>query len=640
MCGLAGVVRLTGERPAEASVSSSLAALSFRGPDARNVWHDGPCSLLHCRLRVIDTTTRADQPMVRERGERVAMVYNGEIYNFRALRKELVEAGWQFTTTSDAEVLLAGYLTWNTQVFRRARGMWAVAFWHPATRRVVLARDPLGKKPLVYQAGAGTVTFASSVAALLPLLDETPAIDPAAIDCYLAHLAVPFEHAVFKGIAKVPPGGIVTWSPDAGITLAQYWTPPDGPKSRSGDAADEVEHLLRQSVRRRLESDVPLGVFLSAGYDSGLVAALAAQESGGSLVAVTAGTLGSGYDERDAARLIANHCGLDHRLLEVPAVSAAVLPRLMAELGEPFGDASLLPSYEVARAARREITVALTGDGGDEAFFGYATFRAAHLAERYRRIVPGTLRRMLHARTQGITADTWRRRAAALFEYGAGGTFADSFRNRMGFTPAQRAQLLHDGAGSRGHVAEHVYVERLRRWGTLPDADALRRTFFETYLPNDYLTKVDTATMAASLEARCPFLDVDLVEFALSLPAEVAFPGGRLKALLRPLVRRHLPKEILRRPKTGFGVPVGQWLRGPLQVAFGEFVCRPGTLMESIVDPTKAREFLAAHARGADHSTRLWALLALGVWCAVVVERRWARDEPLPVGPVVAPAAR
>ena len=640
MCGLAGVVRLTGGRPTDVSVAGSLAALSFRGPDTQHVWHDGPCTLLHCRLRVIDINTRADQPMVRERGERVAMVYNGEIYNFRELRKELIEAGWQFATTSDAEVFLAGYLAWSADVFRRARGMWAVAFWHPATRRVVLSRDPLGKKPIVYQAGAGSLAFASSVSALLPLLDEAPAIDPDALDCYLAHLAVPFEHAVFTGVAKVPPGGIVTWTPELGTGVERFWTPPPGPTPYRGDAVVETEHLLRQAVRRRLESDVPLGVFLSAGYDSGLVAALAAQESGGSLVAVTAGTQGSGYDERDGARLIAERYGLEHRPLEVPAVSAAVLPRLMGELGEPFGDASLLPSYEVARAARREITVALTGDGGDEAFFGYATFRAAHLAQRYRRVVPGRLRRMLHARTQGITADTWRRRVAALFEYGAGELFADSFRNRMGFTPAQRAQLLRNGAGPRGHKAEHVYAERLRRWATLPDSDALRRTFFETYLPNDYLTKVDTATMAASLEARCPFLDVDLVEFVLSLPADVAFPGGRLKALLRPLVRRHLPKEILGRPKTGFGVPVGRWLRGPLRSAFEEFVCRPGTLMATLVDPAVAREFLATHVRGADHSTRLWALLALGVWSAVVVERRWPRDEPLPVGPAAATAAQ
>ncbi|MGH7537093.1 MAG: asparagine synthetase B family protein, partial [Gemmatimonadales bacterium] len=219
--------------------------------------------MLHCRLRVIDVAARSDQPMVRERGERVVMVYNGEIYNFRTLRDDLVRAGWQFTTTSDAEVLLAGYITWQTGVFHRARGMWAVAFWHPASRRLVLSRDPLGKKPLVYHTGVDRVAFASSVSALLPLLDTTPEIDPVAIDCYLAHLAVPFEHAVFQGVAKVPPGGIVTWTPENGASVERYWGVPEGSTRHSGDVDEKVEFLLRQAVRRRLESDVPLGVFLS-----------------------------------------------------------------------------------------------------------------------------------------------------------------------------------------------------------------------------------------------------------------------------------------------------------------------------------------------------------------------------------------
>ncbi len=638
MCGLAGMVRVSGAGPADASIAEVFKALDHRGPDARGVWREGPCTLLHCRLRVIDVAPRSDQPMTRERGERVVMAYNGEIYNYRSLRTELAKADWQFTTTSDAEVLLAGYLTWGRDVFHRARGMWAVAFWHPVARRLVLARDPLGKKPLVYHARGDAIGFASSVSALLPLLDAVPAVNHAAIDCYLAHLVVPYEHAVFQGISKVPPGGIVTWTPSAGIQVDRYWTLPAECGATAEDAATEVERLLRQAIRRRLESDVPLGMFLSAGYDSGLVAALATQESGRRLVAVTAGTQGSGYDEREDARLIATRYGMEFRPLEVPSISAAVLPKLIAELGEPFGDASLLPSYEVARVARQEITVALTGDGGDEAFFGYGTFRGVHLAERYRRVVPGLLRRMLHASSRGITSDGWRRRAAALFEYGVS-PLAESFRNRMGFDPAQRARLQGQGTRSPQHLAEHVYAERLRRWHALPDAEALRRTFLDTFLPNDYLTKVDTATMAASLEARCPFLDLDLIEFVLRLPPEVAFPGGRLKVLLRPLVRRHLPAEILGRPKTGFGIPVGQWLRGSLQGAFEEFVCRRDSFMTTLVDPEVARGFLTAHARGADHGTRLWALLALGVWSAVVVERRWPADEPLPVSATAGAAA-
>ncbi len=638
MCGLAGVVRMSGSGPAEAPVAAALEALIHRGPDAQGVWREGPCTLLHRRLRVIDLDPRSDQPMSRERGERVVMVYNGEIYNYRTLREELARGEWEFATTSDAEVLLAGYLTWGTRVFRRARGMWAVAFWHPASQRLVLARDPLGKKPLVYHAQGDAICFASTVSALLPLLAVAPPIDRAAIDCYLAHLAVPFEHAVFQGTAKVPPGGIVTWTPTAGIDTERYWELPSRAQVPDGDATAEVERLLRLAVRRRLESDVPLGVFLSAGYDSGLVAALAAQESGRRLVAVTAGTVGSGNDERDDARRIADRYGMEYRPLEVPAISAAVLPKLIAELGEPFGDASLLPAYAVAQQARSEITVALTGDGGDEAFFGYGTFRGVHLAERYRRMVPGILRRLLHESSRGITTDGWRRRAAALFEYGSG-PIAESFRNRMGFTLQQRAQLMSVGPGVAAHLAEHVYGDRLRRWRALPDAEALRRTFLETFLPNDYLTKVDTATMAASLEARCPFLDLDLIEFVVGLPPAIGFPGGRLKALLRPLVRRHLPVEILKRPKTGFGVPVAQWLRGSLRGAFEEFVCRRDGFMATLVDPDVARVFLTAHARGADHGTRLWALLALGVWSAVVVERRWRADEPLPVSMIAGVAA-
>ena len=456
-------------------------------------------------------------------------------------------------------------------------------------------------------------------------------MDRRALDCYLGHTVIPFEHAIFEGVTKLPPGGLLEWTP-AGSRTSRFWRVPAAPAAVSvpvEEAAPELERLLRQAVRRRLESDVPLGLFLSAGFDSSLVAALAAQEHGGRLVAVTAGTVGSGYDERSAAALVAARYGLDHRLLEVPALSAASLPMLLGELGEPFGDSSILPSYDVARAARRDITVALTGDGGDESFFGYATFRGVRMGEQLRRWVPLPVRRLLHGATRGVTREGWLRRAGALFEYGVG-PISESYRNRMGFDARTRAALLRGSVP--GHQAEHVYAERLERFRALPDADALRRTFFETYLPNDYLVKVDTATMAASLEARSPFLDVDVVEFALSLPEATAFRGAQLKALLRPLVSRLLPPEILQRPKTGFGVPVGHWMRGPLAGALEEFVFRSDTAMAGLVDPGVARRVYDAHRAGADHGTRLWSLLCLGVWSAVVLERRWPATDPLPVG--------
>jgi asparagine synthase (glutamine-hydrolysing) len=632
MCGLAGLI--DGSTTARATaIEAALNALGRRGPDSREVWHEGPCTLLHCRLRVLDTSQRADQPMSRDGPARLVMVYNGEIYNYKALRDDLTRVGLTFTTTSDAEVLLAGFQVWGRDIFSRARGMWAAAFWEPTLGRLTLARDPLGKKPLVFSCANNRMAFASSVSALLSLVDEIPEIDGDAVACYLGNLVVPFEHSMLKGIHKVPPGSIVTWVQGKSPHVSQYWSAPNVSEGRIDheQVTEEVERLLRVAVRRRLESDVPLGLFLSAGYDSGIVTALAAQESPRPLVAVTAGTDGSGQDERGIAATVARRYGLEYRPLEVPALSAASLPLLIAELGEPFGDSSILPSYEVARAARKEMTVALTGDGGDEAFFGYPTFRGVHLASYYRRIVPLVLRKALLNATRHETRDTWRRRLAALLEYGAR-PLAQSFRNRMGFSPEERAMLLRRKDGQVTHQAEHVYGERLARWSHVPDADALRRVWYETYLPNDYLTKVDTATMASSLEARCPFLDVDLVEFMLRLPQGIAFPGGRLKGLLRPLAKRLLPSEVRRRAKTGFSIPISAWLRGPLRPALEEFVFRDDTLMAELVDPQMCRTFLNSHLKGADHGTRLWSLLALGVWCAVVGEKRWLATEPLPIG--------
>ncbi len=630
MCGLAGLVGTArGPLPPRAA-RAVLEALGRRGPDASQACAGDGYTLLHTRLRIIDVSAGADQPMAFPAQSPIVMVFNGEIYNYRALRDELAALGWRFATASDAEVLLAGYHFWDTQVFRRARGMWAVGFWHPAERRLTLSRDPLGKKPLFYAAGDGCA-FASSATALLPLLERTPPIDPAALDCYLAHLTVPFEHTIFAGVHKVPPGSAVIWQAGRPLRTERYWQLPDGAAVDPEEAAGEVERLLRRAVRRRLESDVPLGVFLSAGFDSGLVAALAAEESGRRLVAVTAGTTGSGSDERPAARLVARRYGLEHHALEVPVVSATALPRLLAELGEPFGDSSILPSFEVARAARRDITVALTGDGGDEGFFGYETFQGVYLAERYRRLVPAGVRRTLQVATGSPDARGWRRRLGALCEYGAA-PLAQSFRNRMGFAPQARRALLRPDWRPAAHQAEHIYRDRLAGLQALPDSDALRRTLFGTFLPNDYLPKVDTATMAASLEARCPFLDVELVEFVLRLPERVAFARARRKRLLVPLVRRLLPRALWGRPKTGFTVPVAAWLRGPLRPAFEEFVLRPGTLVTDMLDGAEVRGLLTAHARGADHSTRLWGVLALGVWAAVTVERRWSATDPLPMG--------
>src|SRR5258708_768705 len=292
MCGLAGVIDVRDSVVPDVRIGQALDALKHRGPDAHRVWTEGPCTLLHCRLRILDLSERADQPtMLRQRG-RMTMVYNGEIYNFRELRDELSRLGYAFATTSDAEVLLTGFHAWGTDVFRCARGMWAAAFWEPDIMRLTLARDPLGQTPLRTAASPERVVFASNMSALVALLDRTPEVDRAALTCYLGHLCVPQEHSVFVGVEKVPPGRTVSWTPGGRPAWTPYWRVPathPGDLSKA-DVSTQADRLLRQAVRRRLESDVPLGVFLSAGYDSGLVAAFAAQASGRSLVAITSGT--------------------------------------------------------------------------------------------------------------------------------------------------------------------------------------------------------------------------------------------------------------------------------------------------------------------------------------------------------------
>lgn len=626
MCGLAGLIGGKMDERAWRRVAEMLAR---RGPDASRLWSDGAdVALFHARLRVVDLSLEADQPMEREFfGMRLMIAFNGEVYNCAWLRAQLEADGAAFRTRSDTEVLLAGFARWGEDVFRRARGMWAAAIWNPAERRLVLARDPLGKKPLFYSCCDGAITFASTLRALLALSPQTPRLSSRALDAYLGLLYVPPSLSIFEGVRKVPPGSVVSWRQGDVPRVATYWEPPppDSHGPPFAEAAGEIERLLRAAIRRRLESDVPLGIFLSAGVDSGLVAALAAQESGARLVAVCAGTKGHPSDERSGARLVANRCGLDFREVELPPLSAGALPGLIADVGEPFGDSSLVSTYAVANAARAEMTVALTGDGGDEGFFGYRAFTGVRWAARWRRCVPAPLRRLAVRATDGWRDGGARQAAATLLRMGAG-PLADNYVNRMGFSARDRAALLRPEWRVAPPQAEAFLRDLLLESRHCPDVDALRRAMVRGDLPGDYLVKVDSATMAASLEARCPFLDRDLLDFVLRVPPRVSFFEGRRKALLWPLVNRLLPEELRRRPKTGFSPPLSGWFRGPLIEPFrGLVLDASGTLCDA-VDPSVAARFLEEHRRGWDHATRLWGLLALAVWWRIFVDCRAPED--------------
>lgn len=620
MCGLAGII-FAPAAGSESILEQLGREQAHRGPDGEGRFIDGEAAIVHRRLAVIDLDRRSAQPFVRADLGAI-LAFNGEIYNFGDLRRELELDGVQFRTQSDTEVLLVLLARQGPSALRRLRGMFALAFWEPVRRQLVLARDPLGKKPLYFAHRAdGAVVFASSVPSVVTALGRTPSVDPGVVAHYFAHLVVPEGRCIYSGIDAVAPGSWIRFEAGMEVARARYWDMPEPAMVRRTDLAEELEGLLRQAVRRRFIADVPVGAFLSAGKDSGLVVALAAEESHGPLHTFSAGTIGYEHDERAAARSVAERYGTLHTEVEVPPLTASALPQLLGQIGQPFGDASLLPSAAIAAAARRHVTVALTGDGGDELFFGYSVFNGVRLARRVRSAVPQGMLRAVRQLVGDGEGRGWRNRVDALLQYATAG-----FGNRMGWDVHRRARLLRI---RETEPAESVYMLAESRQGARHAAEALRRVLMCTWLPADYLVKVDRATMASALEARCPFLDVDVVEFALRLPESVAFPGGRNKALLEPLVRRYLPESLHHRRKTGFGVPIREWLLGSLRPAFDELVLRPGRAIHEWIRPDGAREAFAALAAGGVRADRLWALLVFGLWGAMTLEGDHGAEELL-----------
>ena len=629
MCGFGGVVLRSAGTVEERLLARMGRTLGHRGPDGTQTMASDGAGFVHCRLAIIDLSARANQPLSRPDLGAV-LAFNGEIYNFRELRAGLERSGSRFDTESDSEVLLAALVRDGPEALRALRGMFALAVWWPGERRLLLARDALGKKPLFYATREdGALVFGSTLQSILDALGRTPSLSGSAIANYLAHTVVPQEEVIYAGVRRVQPGEWIAFHGPDESGRGRFWEPGRTPawEGTSEELDAEVERTLRAAVRRRLVGDVPVGAFLSAGIDSGTIVALMAAEAGEPILTFTAGTQGDPYDERGAARAVASRYGTRHTEVEVPPLSAESLPRLLYQCGEPFGDASLLPTARVAEATRRHATVVLTGDGGDELFFGYPVFNGVRLAERLRGMAPGGALRALRSLAGDDRSAGFRNKLDALLEY-ASAPLAQSFRNRMGWSFDARRRLLQN---PEREPAEAIYARRLAACEHLPDADALRRTLLGTWLPNDYLVKVDVATMAVALEARSPFLDVDLVDLLLSVPERVAFPGGQRKALLRPIASRLLPESILRRPKSGFGVPVRSWLLGSLRSSYERFVTRPGLAIHEWIRPEAARSAYAELEGGSVRADRVWLLLTLGVWAAVAVEGVLAPEEPLDV---------
>lgn len=662
MCGIAGKLWFDASHPGDREgVARLLAALAHRGPDDEGLAVDGPVALGQRRLAIVDLSPRGRQPMSSEDGS-CLLVCNGEIYNHRELRAELAAAGHRFRSDSDNEVILALYRQWwgreGPDFVSRLEGMFAFALWDSRARRLVLARDRVGKKPLVYAHTSQGLVFASELGALArdPLVDRS--LDWAALSDYLAYKVVPHPATAFVGARKLPPASVLVAELGAGagagggersggaaprVSIHRTWRlapgsdetlPPD-----FDDAADEVLRLLRLAVRKRLMADVPLGAFLSGGLDSAAVVACMA-EAGGAVKTFTIGFSDAAWDETAQARKVARLFGTEHREAWVEPDAMALLGRLLRQHGEPFADASAIPTFLVAELARPHVKVVLTGDGGDESFAGYDRYRALALAGALDGVAAAPLRWALSAAASGAVAVGAAPVQGVLSGGGRGrGERLLRFADALHRTPRQRNHDWRIGGG-RTLLGGLLTEEGRRRlappsfYGAdLPRPLSLNEALVldvERYLPDDVLIKLDLATMAHGLEARAPFLDRELMEFAASLPGRYklgrAGSGsgsgsgrrtGRLqsKRVLRRALSNLLPADLLAGPKRGFGVPLDAWFRGPLLEPARQLLLSARARQRGLFQPQAVEALLEAHARNevAAHEP-LFTLLVLEQW--------------------------
>jgi asparagine synthase (glutamine-hydrolysing) len=628
MCGIAGLVDLRRRPTDPADVELLCGRLVHRGPDDLGVHVVGETGLGQRRLSIIDLTG-GRQPMANEDGS-IWVTFNGEIYNFQELRPALESRGHRFATRSDTEAILHSYEERGDNCVDGLRGMFAFALWDARRRRLLLARDRVGKKPLYYAIADGRFLFASELQALVAHPSVPRAIDPTAIDDYLTYGYIPSPKTAFLGVSKLPPAHTLSLElGDDGeaprLEVRRYWDLPYGPKLalHEHEAEEALLEQLTEAVRLRMIADVPLGALLSGGIDSSLVVALMSRLSDRPVK-----TFSIGFDERDFnelpyARLVAERYATDHHELIVRPDALDVLPRLVHQYGEPFADSSAVPSYYVAQLTRQHVKVALSGDGGDESFAGYERYFGSLLAETYRR-VPQVVRGRLIEPLASLVPDSGRRRArlaqAKRFLNVASQPLDRRYLRWVSyFSPAEKANLYQDGfraeldgldAGSWliGLLAE-AHAEGASHLDALLAADV------RSYLPEDLLVKMDIATMACSLEARSPLLDHKLMEFSARLPVRLKLAGRTSKVLLRRVARRLLPGQVLARRKMGFGVPVGEWMRGVLRPMIQDLLLSPGARCHDWVRPQAIQALMDAHLeRSADHTAKLWSLLWLELW--------------------------
>jgi asparagine synthase (glutamine-hydrolysing) len=621
MCGITGIVRSDGAPVDRDLLARMNQAIEHRGPDEDGFYFSDGVGLAMRRLAIIDL--KSGQQPIHNADRTAWIVYNGEIYNYRELRQELEKRGHRFYTDSDTEAIVHAYDEYGTDCPKYLRGMFALAIWDTRTKSLFLARDRVGKKPLLYAQVNGQLVFGSEFMALLQHPDVSRDVNYEAIHHYLSFICVPAPLTAFQSISKLPPGHSLLWK-NGEIKLERYWQIDFSNKISISEeeAGERVVDLLREAVRVRLMSEVPLGAFLSGGIDSSAVVALMAQESSEKVKTFSIGFEEQDFSELHHARRVAEHVGTEHHEFIVKPDAMEILPTLVEHYGEPFADSSAIPSYYVSRETRKHVTVALNGDGGDECFAGYERYAAMNVAQRYVKLLPaairnGLIRNVANALPQAQSRKNPFRKAQRFLDAASLSPVQRYLRWVSAFDEQAKLNLYSENF--RNETARFSTIGFLEPWfakangAGIVDASLLTDTM--TYLPNDLLVKMDIASMAVSLEARSPFLDHHLMEFAASLPERLKLRGLTTKYLLKKILKKFVPEENLTRAKMGFGIPIGDWFRTNMQTFLRETLLSEKALARGLFKRDRVRQMIDQHVeRKVDHDHRLWSLLMLELW--------------------------
>ena len=617
MCAICGVVDFRGIDPSTAPIVESMGeAMRHRGPDDAGFYQDACVALGVRRLSVIDVSG-GHQPIANE-DRTVWVAFNGEIYNHRILRRELTAQGHQFATQSDTEVIVHLYEEQGERCVETLRGMFAIAIWDAAQRRLVLARDRVGMKPLYYAQRGASLLFASELRGLLkhPAISRT--LDLAALDEYLLHEYVPAPHSIIEGVRKLPPGHrLIADSQETRVEPYWQWPTDHGGGVTQAEATAQFRKRLTESVRLHLQSDVPVGVLLSGGLDSSALLAISAKELGQALPAFTVGFDEPSFDETRPAQEVASALGVPHHVERLGAQRALeVLEQVVEACDEPLGDSSAIPTWVLSRLARSRVTVALSGDGGDELFAGYPTYVAHRRAALTRRLPAWIRGRWAQALSERLPVST----ANFSLDFKI-----QRFLRGVSFPTVERHKLWMGAFGPQEKAALYTSTMAPAANGTpfrqgLATVEDPAQTAMaldqQTYLPDDLLVKVDRMSMAHSLEVRVPFLDHPLIEFAASLPASLLLRKGQTKALMRRALQGFLPAGILRRPKKGFGMPVAAWLCGPWRQIVADRLSPARLAQRGLWNADYVQQLLREHwARHRNHAKLLWTLFMFERWC-------------------------